>query len=151
VNSDGVRRWSRRKEQDAGNVNGGALVRVQDDAPPTTCEGVDYYTHSAVVVDGAYSIEVTTYPDDGKVAGYNVAFSQDGVEWHELGNRLGLGGAKSLAQQHADKRGPLGESSTAALAPAGDDLDIPDFLRRHAEENGGTEPNAMQAREGAAA
>jgi hypothetical protein len=37
------------------------------------------------------------------------------------------------------------------LAPAGDDLDIPDFLRRHAEENGGTEPNAMQAREGAAA
>jgi hypothetical protein len=60
-------------------------------------------------------------------------------------------GAKSLAQQHADKRGPLGESSTAALAPAGDDLDIPDFLRRHAEENGGTEPNAMQAREGAAA
>jgi hypothetical protein len=94
VNSDGVRRWSRRKEQDAGNVNGGALVWVQDDAPQTTCEGVDYYTHSAVVADGAYSIEVTTYPDDGKVAGYNVAFSQDGVEWHELGNRLGLGGGQ---------------------------------------------------------
>jgi hypothetical protein len=91
-------------KQDAGKAAGGVLVWEQDDVPPTTSDGVDYYSYRATTADGVYSIGVSTYDDDGKVSGYNVAFSENGVEWHQLGNRLGLKGAQSLAQQHRDQR-----------------------------------------------
>jgi hypothetical protein len=79
------------------------LVWKQSDAPPTTCDGTDYYNHTAIAAHGTYSIDVGTYPDTGEVSGHSVRFS-DGDGWRILGERLGLAEAMALAQSDHDQR-----------------------------------------------